>query len=198
MRTYLTFSNGGYYHEPHSFTKIIYTDTGKEYTVKPITRRAMSEATAYMITTILQDTASYAVGLSVNGVNFCAKTGTTDLSSADKKAHGLSSSAISDKWLATYNDKYSIATWYGYAELNKEHYLTSADTSIKYIFQAIAKSAYTEKSTWNMPASVVKIDVEDQLDTPLLPSQYTPSDLIKSAYFKKDLNLLKYLKDSHN
>lgn len=182
---YAAFSNGGYYHEPHSFTKIIYTDTGKEYTVKPITRRAMSEATAYMITTILQDTASYAVGLSVNGVNFCAKTGTTDLSSADKKAHGLSSSAISDKWLATYNDKYSIATWYGYAELNKEHYLTSADTSIKYIFQAIAKSAYTEKSTWNMPASVVKIDVEDQLDTPLLPSQYTPSDLIKSAYFKK-------------
>lgn len=182
---YAAFSNGGYYIEPHSFTKIEYTETKDTYEVKPITRRAMSEETAYMITKVLEDTAGYAVGLSVNGVNYAAKTGTTNLNYEDIKAHELPSNAISDKWIGSFNDTYAIGVWYGYKYLDKEHCLTTSDYSIKRVFQAIAKKVYTERSTWEQPSGVVKLEVEYGLPTAMLASEFTPEDLRYTAYFKK-------------
>ena len=182
---YSAFSNGGYYIEPHSFTKLEYTETNETYEVKPITKRAMSEETAYMITKILEDTAGYAVGLSVNGVNYAAKTGTTNLSYEDIKAHDLPSNAISDRWVASFNDSYAIAVWYGYEYLEKEHCLTFSDYSVKRIFQAIAKSVYTENSSWEQPSGVVKLEVEYGLPNAMLPSEYTPKSQRYTAYFKK-------------
>ena len=182
---YAAFSNGGYYIEPHSFTKLIYTETNETYEVKPITRRAMSEETAYIITKILEDTSSYAVGLSVNGVNYAAKTGTTNLSYEDIKAHDLPNNAISDRWIASFNDSYAIAVWYGYEYLEKEHCLTFSDYSVKRIFQTIAKSVYTKNSSWEQPSGVIKLTVEDDLPTALLASEYTPKDKKITAYFKK-------------
>ncbi len=182
---YSAFSNGGYYIEPHSFTKLEYTETNETYEVKPITKRAMSEETAYMITKILEDTAGYAVGLSVNGVNYAAKTGTTNLSYEDIKAHDLPNNAISDRWVASFNDSYAIAVWYGYEYLEKEHCLTFSDYSVKRIFQAIAKSVYTENSSWEQPSGVVKLEVEYGLPNAMLPSEYTPKSQRYTAYFKK-------------
>ncbi len=182
---YAAFSNGGYYIEPHSFTKIEYSETGETYEVKPITRRAMSEETAYMITKVLEDTSSYAVGLSVNGVNYAAKTGTTNLDYDTIKEYGLPSNAIRDKWIASFNDSYAIGVWYGYLYLDKKNCLTTSDYSVKYIFQAIAKGVYKEKSTWTQPDGVVKVEVESELPTAMLASEYTPKDKKVTAYFKK-------------
>lgn len=182
---YAAFSNGGYYIEPHSFTKIEYTESGTEYVVKPETRRAMSEATAYMMTKVLEDTSGYAVGLSVNGVNYAAKTGTTNLDYDTIRDLGLPSNAIRDKWLASFNDSYAIAVWYGYEYLDKENCLTTSDYSIKRVFQAIAKSVYTKRSTWEQPDSVVKVEVEDELPNAMLASEFTPEDQRVTAYFKK-------------
>lgn len=182
---YAAFSNGGYYIEPHSFTKIEYTESGTEYVVKPITRRAMGEDTAYMMTKVLEDTSSYAVGLSVNGVNYAAKTGTTNLDYETIKDFGLPSNAIRDKWLASFNDSYAIAVWYGYEYLDKENCLTTSDYSIKRVFQAIAKSVYTKRSNWEQPDSVVKLEVEDELPNAMLASEFTPKDQRVTAYFKK-------------
>lgn len=182
---YAAFSNGGYYIEPHSFTKIEYTESGTEYVVKPETRRAMSEATAYMMTKVLEDTSGYAVGLSVNGVNYAAKTGTTNLDYDTIRDFGLPSNAIRDKWLASFNDSYAIAVWYGYEYLDKENCLTTSDYSIKRVFQAIAKSVYTKRSTWEQPDSVVKVEVEDELPNAMLASEFTPKDQRVTAYFKK-------------
>lgn len=182
---YAAFSNGGYYIEPHSFTKIEYTESGTEYVVKPETRRAMSEATAYMMTKVLEDTSGYAVGLSVNGVNYAAKTGTTNLDYDTIRDFGLPSNAIRDKWLASFNDSYAIAVWYGYEYLDKENCLTTSDYSIKRVFQAIAKSVYTKRSTWEQPDSVVKVEVEDELPNAMLASEFTPEDQRVTAYFKK-------------
>lgn len=182
---YAAFSNGGYYIEPHSFTRIEYIDSGETYEVKPITRRAMSEETAYMITKVLEDTSGYAVGLSVNGVNYAAKTGTTNLDSQTISDYDLPRNAISDKWIASFNDSYAIAVWYGYKYLDKEHCLTTSDYSIKRVFQAIAKSVYTERSTWEQPDGVVKVVVEDELPNAMLASEFTPKDQQITAYFKK-------------
>ena len=182
---YAAFSNGGYYIEPHSFTKIEYTETGDTYEVKPITRRAMSEATAYMITKILEDTSSYAIGRSVNGVNYAGKSGTNNLPSNIIEQYDYPSNAIKDKLIASFNDSYAITVWYGYEELSKEHYMTANNYNIKDVFQTIAESAYTERSTWKQPDSVVKVTVENELPTAMLASEFTPKSEQVTAYFKK-------------
>ena len=182
---YAAFSNGGYYIEPHTFTKIEYTETGDTYEVKPITRRAMSESTAYMITKILEDTSSYAIGRSVNGVNYAGKSGTNNLDSETIDKFDYPSNAIKDKWIASFNDSYAITVWYGYEELNKEHYMTVNNYNIKDVFKTIAESAYTERSTWEQPDSVVKVTVENELPTAMLASEFTPKSQQVTAYFKK-------------
>lgn len=182
---YAAFSNGGYYIEPHSFTKIEYTETGDTYEVKPITRRAMSESTAYMITKILEDTSSYAIGRSVNGVNYAGKSGTDNLDSETIDKFDYPSNAIKDKWIASFNDSYAITVWYGYEELSKEHYMTVNNYNIKDVFKTIAESAYTERSTWEQPDSVVKVTVENELPTAMLASEFTPKSQKITAYFKK-------------
>lgn len=184
---YAAFSNGGYYIEPHSITLIEFTDSGETYEVKPTKRRAMSSETAYMITKILDtdEARNFAVGGSVNGVNYAVKSGTTNLDAATIKAHNLPSNAISDKWLASFNDSYAITLWYGYEILDSEYYLTSTDYSIKSVFRAIAKGVYTKKSTWEKPSGVVEAVVEDGLPTAMLASENTPKDLKVTAYFKK-------------
>ena len=182
---YAAFSNGGYYIEPHSFTKIEYTETGDTYEVKPITRRAMSESTAYMITKILEDTSSYAIGRSVNGVNYAGKSGTNNLDSETIDKFDYPSNAIKDKWIASFNDSYAITVWYGYEELSKEHYMTVNNYNIKDVFKTIAESAYTERSTWEQPDSVVKVAVENELPTAMLASEFTPKSQKITAYFKK-------------
>lgn len=181
---YAAFSNGGYYYEPHTVNSITYIETGKTKDIKPITRKVMSEETAYMITKILEDTSSYAVGLSVNGVNYCAKTGTTDLPAEEVKRLGLNG-YVNDKWIASFNDSYAIATWLGYKENNKATYRSSSFSASPRLFQAVAKGVYKEKSTWNKPDGVVEIEVENENMEAKLPSAYTPQDLKIKAYFKK-------------
>lgn len=181
---YAAFSNGGYYYEPHTVNSIQYIENDKTVNVKPVTRKVMSESTAYMLTKVLEDTAGYAVGLSVNGVNYCAKTGTTDLPAADVKRLGLNG-YVNDKWIASFNDSYSVAVWLGYKENNKETYRSSSFGSIKTLFQAIAKGVYKERSNWEQPEDVLEIEVENGLPEAKLPSEYTPSNLRVKAYFKK-------------
>jgi len=184
---YAAFSNGGYYIEPHSFTKIKYTDSGDEYTVKPITRKAMSDATAYMITKVLEDTAGYAVGLNINNVNYCAKSGTTDYDDATRAEYKLPKNAIADRWIASFNDSYAIAVWYGYEYNSSEYYLTLMSMGQKYLFQAIAEGVYKNNSNWTMPDSVVEVELENYLPEAKLPSEFTPTDQRVKAYFKKGL-----------
>ena len=181
---YAAISNGGYYIEPHSFTIIEFTDSGDVFEVKPIKRRAMSTETSYMLAKVLEDTSSYAVR-PISGINYAAKSGTTNLSSADIKKWKLPSNAIREKWIASFNDSYAITVWYGYEELSSEYYLTSNDYAIKDVFTSIAKKVYTKKSSWTQPSGVVEVTVEDGLPEAMLASANTPDDLKIKAYFKK-------------
>jgi len=180
---YAAFSNGGYYIEPHSVTSIEFTESGDLVEVKPVKRKAMKASTAYMVTKMLENTSSYAVG-SI-GVNYAAKTGTTNLSDKTIKDYGYPKKAISDKWIASFNDSYAITVWYGYDKLYEDYYLTSDDYSIKGVFKAIAKNVYTKKSNWTKPSDVVEVVVEDLLPEAMLASNNTPDDLKVTAYFKK-------------
>lgn len=180
---YAAFSNGGYYIEPHSFTYLTYLETGETYTVNPVTRKAMEPSTAYMITKVLEDTSKSAVGMNINGVNYCAKTGTTDYDLDYIKKNNLPKNAISNRWIASFNDSYAIALWYGYEYNSKDYYMTMLTTGQKYLFQAIAKKVYTKKSTWEKPDNVVEVEVETELPEAKLASEFTPkANKVKSLF----------------
>lgn len=183
---YSAFANGGYYIAPYSFTKIVYRETGDTYENKVSKERAMSAETAYMISDILYGTSSYALGgySNINGVNYAAKTGTTNLDENTKKELKLPDSAINDLWVIGYNDTYSISVWYGYRKMSSQHYTHFGSNQHSRLFQAIAKNVFTKNSTRNKPSGVVAVEVELETYPAQLPSENTPSNMRITELFR--------------
>ena len=182
---YAAFANGGTYIEPHSFTKISYKDADVEYIVNPETRKVMSDSTAYMITDVLMDTATYTTGANkVNGVSYANKTGTSNFTSATKKQFGLSDNAVNDLWVAGYSRDYSIALWYGYDHIDKKYTNKMSSGQNTKLFKAVIKGIFTGTSSFTMPSSVMEVTLEKETSTPLLASEFTPDSLKTTEIFK--------------
>lgn len=126
---YAAFGNEGYYTTPHSYTKIVYFNTGKEYKPEYEKVKAMSEETAYMISFILQEVTSSRVY--VEGTEIATKTGTSSYDEELTDALGISSDVIQDSWTVTYSPDYTIAIWYGYDELTVDNYITMSHSNIE-------------------------------------------------------------------
>lgn len=187
---YAAFSNSGYYNEPYSFTKVKRIDTGEVYEIKTTSRKAMGADTAYMITNMLQDTATWALGKYsyVNGVKYAAKTGTTNFDEKQLAAKNLPGSAINDLWVAGYDSNYSIAVWYGYQTINKEdaangYYTNMGNTNHSRLFQAVAQAVFSE-ANFEKPSNVISVTIEKESSPAMLPSEFTPSDLKITELFK--------------
>ena len=182
---YGAFANGGTYIEPYTFTKITYKDSDKVFTVTPVTRKAMSDSTAYMVTNVLLDTAAYTTGTNkVNGISYADKTGTSNFSSQTKKAHNLPSNAVNDLWVAGYSRDYAVALWYGYDKIDKNYTNKMSSGQNTRLFKAVIKGVLSGTSSFTMPSSVVEVEIETQTSTPLLASEYTPDSLRKKEVFK--------------
>lgn len=184
---YAAFSNGGYYNEPYSVSKIVYKSNGetkehnnKNYVVK---RKVMSDATAYMITSILQD-----VSLSGgNPANVARKTGTTNYDSKTMIEKKLVSDAIRDSWIVGYSTKTVIALWYGYDFIDREYCLRNIPATVQKdkIFNALINSGAMEsnRETFKQPSSVVKVGVIAGSKPPKLAGAYSGN--VVYEYFKK-------------
>lgn len=188
---FATFARGGTYIEPFSYTKLQLTETGEEIKVTPKRVDAMSESTAYLINMILKyAVTSGSVGAgSVSGTDLCAKTGTTTVDSAAKKAAGIKGGIIGDSWEVAYSPDYAIATWYGYdKQLDPEFHLTSSEggNARKKITKILTKGIMEKNSRFTMPSSVVTAEIELGTDPLMLASEYTPANLRSTEYFKKD------------
>ncbi len=184
---YAAFANGGYYNEPYSVAKVIYNDTGEVYVTKNETKQVMSDSTAYLITKMLQETASYGIDAGsykgINGLKYAAKTGTTNFDEATIKKYKLKGTPINEYWIVGYNNQYSIGIWYGYDKIT-DGYLTLGGSQHQKLLQAVGKKVFkagTDK--WTQPKSVSKGTVETGSATPILPSEYTPSSYKTTAYF---------------
>ena len=184
---YAAFANGGYYNEPYSFTKIVYRDTGEVYERKPKKVKAMSVETAYMITDVLIDTSKYALGRysNINNRLYAAKTGTTNFPSEVFKQYKLPSGAINDLWVTGYNTEYAIAVWYGYEVINKNHVTIFGSQEHSRLFQAVGKGIFTSNEKFTKPKNVVEVKIEKDTYPAMLPSEFTPSDMIVTELFKK-------------
>lgn len=155
---YAAFSNGGYYNEPYSVSKIVFRDTGKteEHKTKP--KQVMSDATAYMISSILKD-------VSITGgkpANVAAKTGTTNYDDNTMSRYHLPSDAIPDSWVVGYTNKTVIGMWYGYDFIDSEYCLRNLPATIQKdkLFLALANGVFDKKAEdFKMPDSVVKASI---------------------------------------
>ncbi len=185
---YAAFANGGTYIKPYTFTKVVFQDTNEEYVNNIEKTKAMSEETAYIISDMLVTTAHQAMGRyhEVNGVEYAAKTGTTNYDEAKLKAHGLLyTDAVNDLWAVGFNTEYSIAVWHGYDRINSKYYNRLSVPSNTKLFQAVAKKIFTNKARFKQPSGVVAVEIESGCAEAMLPSEYTPSDLRQTELFIK-------------
>lgn len=185
------FARGGYYIEPYAYTKIVYLENEKTEEYKPTKKRVMSEETAYMINSILVDTARAGGGgnLRTSGTEIAVKTGTTNITDKDADALGIRRSvgATPDHWNVSYTTDYCVSLWYGYDPISKDHYLTSQSGTIgrKRIMEAIANKIYLPNKTFSKPDGVISVELEKETFPYQLPSEFTPSDLRIKGYYKK-------------
>ena len=186
---YQIFSNGGYYYEPYSVSKIIFRDSDSEpveYSAPKI--KIISESTAYMITDILKAVPNGTTKAGLSKDHFAAKTGTTNVDSATKKKRGLPSSIVRDYWIMGYTHNVVIGIWIGYEELNKTHYLNyNYDGGKRHqLLNQVAKVCFKhDGKDFTRPSSVVTSKVERGSNPPKLPSANTPSDQILTELFKR-------------
>ena len=184
---YASFGNGGYYNKPHSYTKIVYRDSGEIVENKNEKKRVMSEETAYMMTSLLQSSAAGGLGAqsSVNGAVYGAKTGTSNYDEATKKKWGFGDNAVNDLWVNAVSPDYAISVWYGYKSYTKGYTSTSYTIQHRKLFQTVAKGIFKTGSNWTMPDGVVEVTIENESWPAKLPSEYTPDSLKITELFKK-------------
>ena len=184
---YAAFGNKGTYNEPHTFTKVVFDESGETYENDYEKTKVMSSETAYMVTDMLVDTGQDALGRysNINGAEFAAKTGTTNFDEETIKQANLPSNAVNDLWVAGYNSDYSIAVWYGY-ETRKDGYNRFGSSQNSRLFQAVAKNFFKKDVTFEKPDGVVEVTVERNTGYSMLPSENTPNDMKSTELFKED------------
>ena len=186
---YAAFARGGYYIEPYSFTKLVYTESGDTFEQKPVSTKVMSEETAYMINSMLVTGGSNGVGgnINVSGTDVAAKGGTSTYDSSYLEKIGVPDSASADNWMEVFSPDYSISVWYGYDQVSKDYYTSSLAGAIarKKITAAVANHVFEKNSRFEKPSGVVSSKVEWETFPPQLPSENTPESLIVTELFKK-------------
>jgi len=186
---YAAFGNGGYYTEPHSFTRIVYRETEEEYVLNLERKRVMKPQTAYLITNVLVGATSSQTH--VSGTQIATKTGTTSYDTKLLRKYGLSSNIIPDSWTSSYSPDYAIAIWYGYPDgLNAENVkhkwiLKNGHASSERLkIQAnLCNKLYEKNSTFKSPGGISSAKVELETIPAQKPSSHTPSKLVGSFLF---------------
>ena len=183
---YSAFASGGYYAEPYTVTKIEYRDSGDVEEFKVKREQVMKPSTAFMVNNILEYAVNHGFngGSRVYGSHVAAKTGTSNFDEATLKAKKLPYHAVNDLWTVAYTSEYSIALWYGYDETTSEHYNSNGSPKDK-VMAAVMKYIPKDEKGFEVPSDVVQSKVEFGTWPAKLPSDYTPSDLIYTEYFKK-------------
>lgn len=185
---YAAFGRGGYYIKPYSYTELTLNNSNETIENKPKKEKVMSEATAYLITSILVSAGNNGVGgnFKINGTEIAAKTGTSTWDGNALKAAGIKTEASRDNWNCTYSPDYSISLWYGYEQLMKDYYTQSISAAgvRKRLMAGIAKKIYKTNSKFEVPSSVTKVEIEKDTVPLQLPSEYTPQDMRTTELFK--------------
>ncbi|HEY4565893.1 PBP1A family penicillin-binding protein [Planococcaceae bacterium Storch 2/2-2] len=112
---YAAFGNGGTYTKPYAVKKIVHPN-GETLDLKPASKMAMADSTAYMVTDMLRDVLTKGTGQLANvpGIDLAGKTGTTDYPQEILEKYNMKASDVPATWFAGYSSKYTVAAWGGY------------------------------------------------------------------------------------
>ena len=186
---YAAFGNGGIYYEPYTINRIVYRENNDVKNIKVEGKRAMSEATAFMVTDMLVTAVTNGIssGAKVNGVVVAAKTGTSNYTPQVKRQYNLASDAVKDSWIVGFDPEYSLAMWYGYDKATDGYNRKVAAINERgKLYRALGTVVFNKTNKgFTMPNSVDRICVEKGTNPPSLPSSGTPADQITCEYFKK-------------
>ncbi len=110
---YAAFANGGVYYKPYTYTKVVDSDGNVLLENTAEGKVAMSDTTAYMVTSMLESVVTNGTGTTARlpcGMPSGGKTGTTD----DEK----------DRWYVGFTPYYTGVVWYGYDNPQSLSFLT--------------------------------------------------------------------------
>jgi penicillin-binding protein 1A len=180
---YAAFGNGGYYIEPHTVKKIIYSD-GREESLAPTEAKVMEDSTAFLITDMLRSVVDSGTGVKANipRLDLAGKTGTTNFDEQTIKKYDLPSRAVRDAWFVGYTPQYTGAVWTGYDKTtSSDDYLNNTTDDISLlVYRAILSEAATSTETFKQPNSVGKLGIEYYVkggEKPKPPKPAKPTDV---------------------
>lgn len=147
---YATIANAGTYQEPIFYTKI--TDSQGNVVIDKTsdraTREVLSEETAWLLTSAMQDVVNKGTGTAVrfDGMSIAGKTGTT---SNDK-----------DVWFVGYTPYYTAGVWAGY-DIPTSKLGKSEKNYHKKLWKAVMSRIHEEleNKTFEMPDGIVRVSV---------------------------------------
>lgn len=191
---YAAFSNGGYYNKPYAVSKVVFRQTGETKIHKSDKKQVMSDATAFMISSVLQDVAL------TGGTpkNVACKTGTTNFDENYMNNLNMPGDAIRDSWVVGYSTKTVIGMWYGYEMTTKEsvaegYVLHNVPATIQKdrLFNALVAAGAMEsnREPFKEPSSVVKVGIAPGSNPPKLAA---PGGSAIYEYFKKGYEPTEY------
>ena len=167
--SYAAFANGGTYYKPYLINKVVQPN-GDTKSYRPSGKRAMSPATAFMITDMLKgvmtDKNGSGTAAKVPGLFEAGKTGTTMY--PDNYVGQLPSYSSMDAWFSGYTKNYSLAIWTGYDhQFQPGHYVSEQQSLIsQQIYKSVMGDISTSKpnTDWQAPNDVVPVQKNGQTE----------------------------------
>ena len=184
---YTAFPNGGRYSKGSLVSKIVDAD-GKVLYQNPYGNvLAMSDSTAYLVTSMLQDAATVGTAKLLGGSKMpvAAKTGTVAWKENKNR----------DLWLAGFNPDYVVVAWEGFDTTDNSHYLAGSTSGGKYpakiakgVFDYLYKDKEAPKFVVPDSVTMVALDKKALQDTQqiVLASSLTPEEYKLYEYFPKN------------
>lgn len=173
---YAPLINGGYRVKPHAIRSIEDAYGNILYQFTPEHEHVLSEKSARMLTSILEDAVKYGTAKHLSGVEFpvAAKTGTV----------GESGGGNRDIWTVAYTPNVSVAVWMGFDQPDKSHLLPEGITGGTYPARLAASFLKkTEKKAnggqFRMPDGMTSVLIDGKAlelyGKPMLASENTPA-----------------------
>ncbi|MCM3361198.1 PBP1A family penicillin-binding protein [Niallia sp. Sow4_A1] len=189
---YSAFGNAGYYIEPHTITKIVYSN-GRVEKLAPTEKKVMADYTAFLVTDMLRSVVHSGTGAKANiaNIDLAGKTGTTNFDEKTVTKYSLPNNAVRDAWFVGYTPQYTGAVWTGYDKTtSSSDYLNSTTDDLSLlVFKAIMSKAATSQERFKQPESVGKSGMEYYVkggEKPQPPKPVTPTDF--GAIYEEEAN----------